>query len=44
MILNASAANGSSSDALRVAGRPSSSPFFGGSTPSTGGTSSGEGR
>ena len=43
MILNASAASGSSSLARRDAGRGSSSPLTI-STPSTGGTSSGEGR
>ena len=44
MILKASPANGAVSEASRVAGWPSSSPFVGGSMPSTGGTSSGEGR
>ena len=43
MILKASAENGSSSDAWRTAARSSSSPLTG-SWPSTGGTSSGEGR
>ena len=44
MILNASAANGSSSEAWRVAGRSPLSADLSGSRPSTGGTSSGLGR
>ncbi len=42
-ILNASAANGSESSALRTTSRSCSSPLIS-SVPTTGGTSSGEGR